>query len=445
MKILYFIETYPTRGKLEFSWIANKVYKLAKDIEEIQKSRQNNNSMKLLVNRHINNSIKSQYNEIREDLLIGLTKKENDFFDNIHSDMWSIIEIELWKNYIMGKADSSLYLVEILKRVWHQWNFDIIVNWGTNESLRVFGTQYQIPVVSMELGCTRAPIYGSIYFDFNGVNGKAYSRYFDLDSYKPELSIDEINTLNPLSLTNYIRDDSKFRNINLKQCENLYTNKKTILIPLQLMDDSNVVLYSEFNSMLSFLKRVIPNLLDNGYNIIVKPHPGALHENARLINKIDHNECKNYIDRSSSCYWLESFSNNDYLVSLLTKVDYILTINSSIGFEALLFNKRVICLGKSPYNINGYLDGYDFIDSDYSYKTVTQEDKNTKIINSLLFSYLHPIDHSFRSDYFISSLFLNLELNSKYNKLINTHSKTRINPKENSIISKRYFQDIIAK
>ena len=72
-------------------------------------------------------------------------------------------------------------------------------------------------------------------------------------------------------------------------------------------------------------------------------------------------------------------------------MDSLVTVNSSVGFEAMLLDKVVTTMGKNPYNISGALPSFqDLVKSNIdreAYRQVTG-----KIANIMLNYYLYPIE-----------------------------------------------------
>jgi hypothetical protein len=112
------------------------------------------------------------------------------------------------------------------------------------------------------------------------------------------------------------------------------------------------------------------------------------------MNVEAHQRCEAYIkdefSHSGRVIWLDDIGKEDYL-SLLTKMNAVITINSSVGFEALLLGRVVTALGRAPYNISNRLPTLENIlnseidPGDYS-------ETAGKIANIMLNYYLYPIE-----------------------------------------------------
>lgn len=108
------------------------------------------------------------------------------------------------------------------------------------------------------------------------------------------------------------------------------SDKKFIFVPLQLSNDTQTLINSDFNSTQEFIDRVYRDYVNSSfkdYSLVFKKHPMDITNyqfpNGVIVTDGDTNDL---IKRCSIC----------------------VTINSTVGFEAL-FHTNVICLGKSFY------------------------------------------------------------------------------------------------
>ena len=132
------------------------------------------------------------------------------------------------------------------------------------------------------------------------------------------------------------RNAKKFANI---KKENL--PKEFIFIPFQVDYDTQILLFSPWiknMEQLFFLMKEIAEQLN--INIVFKEHPSSKKEYPNL-----HKIAKNH-------KYL-SFANGYPTQELIQKANAIITINSSVGIESLLFDKKVITLGNAFFNIDG--------------------------------------------------------------------------------------------
>lgn len=179
--------------------------------------------------------------------------------------------------------------------------------------------QLRIPVIHMEAGFMRPPVWkiSSFQFDFCGVNGgsEAYERFTTsmFESYKRFSPSEIVSMLLSKDLVQFFRpfgpDAYEFG------------------VPLQVEDDSNLVAFSNGVSNLDAL--YIARQIFPPNKILARNHPLSLmnlkeHPN---ISKVDCSQ------------------NSVEFISLCKR---ILTINSSVAFESMLMGRQTYVLGESP-------------------------------------------------------------------------------------------------
>eukprot|EP00493_Phyllostaurus_siculus_P022359 UN22691 len=159
----------------------------------------------------------------------------------------------------------------------------------------------------MELTPSRKPYFDGIFVSQDGVNG----------DFKA----------------------AKEKKLNLLKNE-LPETKESLLIVLQLYDDLNFQLYSPFNTLNDFITDVINSFPVEYFDISIKRHP---HSSIRDINLIKEDNAIKYAAelgiqeyKAKDGYYIEDFDN-------------IVTINSSVGFEAATRGKKVFILGEASY------------------------------------------------------------------------------------------------
>ena len=173
-----------------------------------------------------------------------------------------------------------------------------------------------IPVIHIELGSLRGPLYRETgYVDFHGVNGhtECAQRYQACDDWQ-------------LSLTT--RELLQFFLTHPETCQQLpvQTSYECGAV-LQVEDDSNLVAYGNGMSNLSLLaaaRQQTPN-----HELLVRSHPGSSFSLRTAQVNID---------------------NSPNSLIFVAHCRHILTINSSVGLEALLLDKRLTVWGDNSYN-----------------------------------------------------------------------------------------------
>lgn len=128
-----------------------------------------------------------------------------------------------------------------------------------------------------------------------------------------------------------VRRFSKFRHENF----NLEELKPFIFFPLQVNSDTQIILNSTYSSMYEAIQKVLPILKATGYKIIIKEHP----------LEVEPVNYSSFIDNEQII--LTRKANLDELVK---QSKFVVNINSSVGFQAVSKNKKVLTLGECFYN-----------------------------------------------------------------------------------------------
>lgn len=236
----------------------------------------------------------------------------------------------------------SLLTKEIIQRV------DAFVSICNCPSLEKVARALNKEVIHLEIGPLRAPMYrNTAYLDFTGVNGntEARARY---ESCQTEIDI----TCSMNDLHRYFLEAISL----LSSSENQVAG-----IVLQVEDDSNIIAYSHNFTNISLISYVRQqHALEN---ILVRAHPGSLF---RLRDDI---------------FSIDASANS---LEFIQKCHSIYTINSSVGLEALLCEKKTNILG------------------DCSYAFVAEEASGPNRVNAMafyLFAYLVPFELIFNLEY----------------------------------------------
>lgn len=236
----------------------------------------------------------------------------------------------------------SLLTKEIIQRV------DAFVSICNCPSLEKVARALNKEVIHLEIGPLRAPMYrNTAYLDFTGVNGntEARARY---ESCQTEIDI----TCSMNDLHRYFLEAISLPSSSENQVAG---------IVLQVEDDSNIIAYSHDFTNISLISYVRQQ--HSLENILVRAHPGSLF---RLRDDI---------------FSIDASANS---LEFIQKCHSIYTINSSVGLEALLCEKKTNILG------------------DCSYAFVAEEASGPNRVNAMafyLFAYLVPFELIFNLEY----------------------------------------------
>jgi len=242
-----------------------------------------------------------------------------------------------------------------------QESIEAVLTWCNVTSLSVVATSFGLPVIHNELGPLRKPCYHTTaYLDFKGVNGhtEAASRFErfraeTLNSSVPVLSKKELLDLYLLKPVASHSSPPEFE----------------IGIPLQVENDTNIIAFSNgWNNQL---------LIENASasygkeHALIRRHPYGLSDFDNTYGVIDNS--------------LDS-------VGFLQRCKRIATINSSVGLEAMLFDRETCILGDSPFAFAA-ANSLDYPPSSFTIEEQLQA------LNFILFGYLIPFEYLFEPEY----------------------------------------------
>jgi hypothetical protein len=115
-----------------------------------------------------------------------------------------------------------------------------------------------------------------------------------------------------------------------------FTERDFIFLPLQL-DNDTVVKLLYFGNYVEAVSAIVLRLIEAGFKVVLKRHPLCKSEAvAKMIGRL-----------TEAGAILASASIHD----IIPYAKAVVTMNSGVGFEALLYLKNVICFGKSEYSI----------------------------------------------------------------------------------------------
>jgi len=161
------------------------------------------------------------------------------------------------------------------------------------------------------------------------------------------------------------------------------TPERYIFVPFQVPNDTQIVchspwvpdmesFYSKLELTLSYLKEQ-PNW--KPFKFIIKEHPSW----PRSFKKLH--------DKNPDIL----FANNNNTQELIENSLAVITINSTVGIEALLLDKNVITLGNAFFNIDGVVHHCASQDAlNLSLLTIEQQSVNVKLVDKFL-SYVKQV------------------------------------------------------
>lgn len=240
--------------------------------------------------------------------------------------------IKFFEDFVNIGINSYLnWLVdEIQDKINEGWNVLAFITWINDKTIEDVAKIINKPVIHMEGGNLRLPTakISTFYFDFKGVNGNtsAENRSYEANLFKINYA------MNLNELRKYI-----FKEEVVNELREIEEDIFEIGIPLQVEDDSNVLVFNNNYSLLDIMYlgvRFFPK-----EKVLIRKHPMATLK-IEDENKFGITDCsKNSLYFSKKC-------------------KRIITLNSSVALDGLLLGKNVFIFGNSPmsYMANNSID-----------------------------------------------------------------------------------------
>jgi hypothetical protein len=156
------------------------------------------------------------------------------------------------------------------------------------------------------------------------------------------MDISLLDGLNILITSRSKRLLGKFFYPSVDESINLCSNKKYIFFPIQYVKESRISVHAPNYFNLGYIIDILARSLPDGYYLFVKDHPDCICD--LPIESIYR------ISRTKNVIWLSPNINSHYVIQNSSAV---ITINGTIGYEALLYGKPVIALGQEYYTGHG--------------------------------------------------------------------------------------------
>lgn len=162
-----------------------------------------------------------------------------------------------------------------------------------------------------------------------------------------------------------------------------------VFIPFQVRLDSQVLMYSPLvgNDMRKFLTvcREAVRAAAPDYKVVVKPHPACRENYSELMREY------------GDVIWLNDCSTRE----ILEHASLVVTINSTVGLEALMLHKPVITLGLNFYNVERVVRHVESLDDlPRAIAAALREPVDLERTDRLLYYlYYHYFTHASRKDH----------------------------------------------
>ncbi|NRB56854.1 MAG: hypothetical protein HRU39_12885 [Salinicola sp.] len=156
-----------------------------------------------------------------------------------------------------------------------------------------------------------------------------------------------------------------------------------LFFPMQVSTDAQIILNYRKNSVIDGLKDAIAMAREKGLRLVIKPHPAEINQAIPSILaglRAEH----------------DFLIVNENTFQLLDRAAEVVTINSTVGLEAKLLDKKVTFLGNTFYahfserRLAAYIDHY-LVNEDYFQDTPFSEANFVKLMDR---ARLHSMDRS---------------------------------------------------
>ena len=282
--------------------------------------------------------------------LIRSTAEEEAVLEQ-HMLEWQKDGTNLWLDLMRGHGEVSDEYLKILHRIWQIFPFDVIVHWGENGAITRFLDDHPVTRIAMERGCTRAPFLESSIMDPYGTNGSAIVPRLAAEDLREIVGGDTMSSHDAIMAYSQSLEtlpyEYQFSMISSKQLGQSIKGQRLVFLPLQLYDDANLLRFSPYRTLTDVVLDVVPRLAARGYKVLIKPHPASRHRpSATMANSLAHAALREWLDH---VVWCDQQDHNHSNTQLICLADFVVTVNSSVGFEALYFDKPVVVLGDAVY------------------------------------------------------------------------------------------------
>jgi hypothetical protein len=342
-KILIYADPHPIRNTYtEFATPARMMCKIA------SLNNFDGNDWKIFSN----NYILDELTELNNENIIRPTSSESKDIESFLAE-WTDISIKERGEFLTSGSHYGQLYYDILKRIHSEYAFTHIILWSENWAVQRYCNDNGLRAIHLELGPTRPPFQETLYVDPFGTNGNNFLSGIDCLSFikKERHSIE--------AWTHYPPDSeqaphvSALRNVPLsKDFSHLY-EQRYALVALQLADDLNTTLNSNFSTPKAFLEFIVPTLIKLGYHVIVKGHPGA---SIRPVNLVHETEALKFAEEFQDQVTIlgRDMPQKEFL-PILQNAQIALSINSSISFEAWLLGVPGLVFGQASFDPNSSL------------------------------------------------------------------------------------------
>jgi hypothetical protein len=346
MRALIYIEPHPIRDSMVAQLgIANYFARMFEAAGQMPHEC----DYRLYSNDNILTAIISKFSSIKDICLMPTEAEQAMFQRNLVP--WLERGMQEWIILANGEGLADQYY-KVLGDIYARFPFDVVVHWGANGAIARFCDDNALGRVAMELGCTRDPYRSTIVFDPNGVSGSASPSLVDfadiceaVGSKGSSAELDLMTYSGP-GTRNLYEARFDYDAALDEQIIGMAAGRRIAFLPLPVHDDPKLQMYSKFSSPTEVVDHLLPQLTEAGFFCIVKPHPAML---AHSGGGAEHFRVRQAVFKSPSAFCIDGQVGASANIRLIELSDVLVTVNSSVGFEATLHNKPVCVLGEAVY------------------------------------------------------------------------------------------------
>ena len=290
-----------------------------------------------LCNEDIKNNNIIDYNNISKKYLNSFIRNHS---INLTDELIKLAEkFSLWDN-----PKRLLERFFLFKSALNLVNPDVVIVWNGMADIRGMIGWYlskeKIPFLYAEKGM----LPNSWYIDEIGINAES-SLDSSLLEYK--LSPNEFEN-SEIFIKNVIESGSSAWDQpervkgkqQLKESLGITSESKVIFFPGQVDEDVNITRYSKYKNVAEAVQLVLDEMPED-YYLVVKPHPKSKENSQKRLSDLIHS------------YENLRIVNDVNIWDIIEISDLVISINSTVAFEALLRNKKVLLLGDGVLSKTG--------------------------------------------------------------------------------------------
>jgi hypothetical protein len=316
MRILFFSEPFPVRGRpLDFQWVVGRWLTVSQGLSRL-------GATPLFA---VSDAMKAA----RPDAAPWLLSPADFGVHPVLPEEPAQLDAE-WVR-LMTDPDMPIWR-PFIEALLERTRPDAVVTWTVNAPLRAATAARGIVLMNQELGPMRPPNPMLYFADPQGVNGgSSLPEVWPVVREQPltQAQEQELKWLYTEGLA-----PSPLRREELSRRLGLVPGRRVLAVFLQVPRDSNVLTWSRLRSVEALLELVTEATSPEHHQVLVKPHP--LHP---VHPRVEARHVRAVPDVPTE--------------SLLEVADAVLTINSSVGLEALARGKVVYSFGEGPYTGRG--------------------------------------------------------------------------------------------